>query len=265
MSKLTKSQIQTHEKALELIERGNLSHDEMLLVLESYREDAEHMNSKNGAFFTPFGLARDFALHIPYIYERTIKIIDLCAGIGSLSYAASMYGNDWSRCYSDITCVEINPDYVEIGKKLLPDAKWICGDVLDYNFLMSLGHFDCAISNPPFGTIRSKHRREYSSGEFEYMLIEAAAQIANEGVFVIPQMSAPFIYSGTNNHRWLEGGRGRKFEERTGIKLEFNKGVDTAQYKNDWHGVAPVCEIVCCDFTERTGQISFNTTDRIAV
>lgn len=256
MSKLTKPQIRAHDEALRLLERGNLTHDEILFVYENYREDAEHINSKSGAYFTPIGLAREFNLHIPYIYERTIKIIDLCAGTGILSYAASLEGSSWSRCYSDITCVEINPDYVEIGRKLMPEATWICGDALDPALLKTLGHFDCAISNPPYGAVPSKHRKHYSTGSHEYMVIEAAAQIANEGVFLVPQMSAPFVYSGTNNHRWLSEGRARDFERKTGITLSFNKGIDTEQYKGEWHGVSPICEIVCCDFRERTGQLT---------
>lgn len=257
MSKLTKPQIRAHEKALRLLERGDLTHDEKLFIYENYREDAEHINSKAGAFFTPFVLANDFSIHIPYIYEKTIKVIDLCAGIGVLSYAASLGGNSWNRCGADITCVEINPDYVEIGKKLLPEAKWICGDALDPELLKSLGHFDCAIANPPFGNAPTSHRKDYISGYFEYMVIEAAANIAGAGVFIIPQMSAPFIYSGTEDHRWLEAGRAREFERKSGIELNFNAGVDTATYKSEWHGVSPVCEIVCCDFAEKTGQISF--------
>lgn len=255
MSKLTKPQIRAHEQALRLLERGDPTREEILFVFENYREDAEHVNSKTGAFFTPYGLANDFKLQVPYIYERTIRIIDLCAGIGVLSYAASLEGNSWSRSYADITCVEINPDYVEVGKKLLPQATWICGDALDPELLKSLGRFDFAMSNPPFGNIQTPHKSAYLSSAFEYMIIEAAASVAAEGAFIVPQMSAPFVYSGTNDHRWLTEGKARTFEEKTGIELGFNAGIDTAIYKNDWHGVAPVCEIVCCDFTERTGQM----------
>ena len=89
MSKLTKKEIQQHMAALELLERGNLTEDEKLFVFENYREDAYHINSQSGAFFTPFRLAKDLAIHIPYSYRQPVKIIDLCAGIGILSYAAT--------------------------------------------------------------------------------------------------------------------------------------------------------------------------------
>jgi len=258
MSKLTKTEIKEHIKVLELLEHENLTDDETLFVFENYRESANHINSQNGAFFTPFGLARDLSLHVPYTYNQTITIIDMCAGIGVLSYAAALGDNSWSRCHVEITCVEINPDYIEIGKKLIPDAKWICGDVLDLDFLKSLGHFDFAISNPPFGNINSNHRKSYKSGLFEYMVIEAAAGIADGGAFIIPQMSAPFAYSGREYYREFDDCRAKKFEERTGITLNFNTGIDTTQYRDEWHGVAPVCEIVCCDFTERAGQLMFD-------
>lgn len=146
--------------------------------------------------------------------------------------------------------------YVDVGKQLLPEATWICSDALDPALLSSLGHFDCAISNPPFGRIHSPYRRNYSSSQFEYMVIEAAASIADAGVFIIPQISAPFVYSGTNNVRWRETGPARLFEQQTGIELDFNVGIDTSQYQADWHGTSPHCEIVCCDFTKRTGQLT---------
>jgi len=258
MSKLTKIEAQNHTKALELLDRGNLSIDEKLFVFENYRKDAYHINSQTGAFFTPYGLARDLTLHIPYKYEQTVTIIDMCAGIGILSYAAAMEEDSWDQCPLKITCVEINPDYIEVGKKLLPNARWICGDILEPDFLRSLGHFDFAISNPPFGNINSNHRKIYQSSLFEYMVIEAASQIADNGVFIIPQMSAPFVYSGNTNSRWLDDCRAKKFEENTGIKMEFNVGIDTAYYVNEWHGFAPVCEIVCCDFAGKTGQLTFD-------
>lgn len=68
------------------------------------------------------------------------------------------------------------------------------------------------------------------------MVIEAAASIADAGVFIIPQISAPFVYSGTNNVRWRETGPARLFEQQTGIELDFNVGIDTSQYQADCMG-----------------------------
>ena len=89
------------------------------------------------------------------------------------------------------------------------------------------------------------------SGEFEYMVIEAASRIAKEGAFIIPQMSAPFVYSGTEDHRWLQEGRARTFEKRTGILLEFNQGIDTAYYKKMC--IRDRYQTICCSAMPTTG------------
>lgn len=96
MSKLTKREIQLHDQAVCLLQKEHLSHEDKLFIFENFREDAEHINSKSGAFFTPFGLANDFTLQIPCLYGKTIRIIDLCAGIGVLSYAAQLECSDRS-------------------------------------------------------------------------------------------------------------------------------------------------------------------------
>lgn len=31
----------------------------------------------------------------------------------------------------ELVCVELNPRYVEVGHKVLPEAEWICGDIFD--------------------------------------------------------------------------------------------------------------------------------------
>lgn len=248
MSKLTKRQIAAHDEAIRLLSQATLSEEEKEFVFENYREDARHINSKAGAFFTPSGLARDLAIHIPCKYGETTRIIDLCAGIGALSYAAHLGDGGWGT----ITWTSLVWKSTRIMSKLessfSPEATWICGDALDQALLASLGHFDYAIANPPFGNIKTEHRESYHQGAFEYMVIEAASRIADGGAFILPQMSAPFIYSGARKHRWLEAGRARDFEAATGIRLEFNIGIDTSCYKGDWHCVAPVCEIVCCEF-----------------
>lgn len=108
MSKLTKIQARNHQQAQNLLAQDMLTWDDKLFVLENWREDAEHVNGIAGAFFTPWGLALDLALHI--VGDR---VVDLCAGIGTLSLAY------WQRCeldrregrQLDLVCVESNPDY----------------------------------------------------------------------------------------------------------------------------------------------------------
>jgi hypothetical protein len=55
--------------------------------------------------------------------------------------------------FTELTCVEINPRYFEVGRKLLPEARWINADVFDWRTL-DLGRYDVAIANPPFGRVK---------------------------------------------------------------------------------------------------------------
>jgi hypothetical protein len=124
-----------------------------------------------------------------------------------------------------ITCVERNADYVEVGRKLLPEATWICADVLGV-LDMRLGHFDSAISNPPFGNIRrTKNSPRYAGKDFEFHVIDIAAHLADYGTFIVPQMSAGFNFSGRPNYERQTGGRAVAFQELTGLHFDAGCGV----------------------------------------
>ena len=143
MAKLTRAQAQAHSQAVAILQQERLSEDDKEFVYRNWNEGANHVNGAAGALFTPFDMAFDFAID-----AGGGRIIDLCAGIGMLSYAI------WQRSrFNDsrpqITCVERNADYLEVGKKLLPEAEWIHADVFDV-LDMDLGRFDSAISNTPF-------------------------------------------------------------------------------------------------------------------
>jgi len=121
-------------------------------VFQNWHEGATHENGAAGAFFTPFGLACDFALD-----GAGRRVIDLCAGIGVLSYIIH-HRSKWGERLAEITCVEINPRYVSVGRKLLPQARWINADVFDWRTL-DLVIYDVAIANPPFGRVGTLGRR----------------------------------------------------------------------------------------------------------
>lgn len=136
MSKLTKTEARNHQRAQELLTQDVLGWRDKRFVLENWREDAEHLNGVAGAFFTPWGLALDVALHV--VGDR---VIDLCAGIGTLSLAY-WWRTELDRQYGrrlDLVCVEANPAYVAVGRKILPEATWICADVLDPATMTGLG------------------------------------------------------------------------------------------------------------------------------
>lgn len=247
MSRLTKQQARLHAQACALLQKDVLSLDERVFVLEHWQESANHVNSIAGAFFTPCGLARDFAIEVPSGSGN--KVIDLCAGIGKLAFAVyhdaifSPYGRP------EITCVELNRDYVKVGRKVLPEATWLVGDVL--NLPDVLRGFHCAIANPPFGRIKSDGRApRYSGAEFEYKVLDVASDMADYGVFILPQASSPFLLSGVQCYSENITEKYRRFSEQTAIVLEPNCGIDTSTHAHDWHGVSVSTEVVLADFKQ---------------
>lgn len=253
MAKLTKPQAKAHQRACDLLANDVLTEDDKLFVLENWQESARHINTIAGAFFTPVGLARDLSIEV-----SGGRILDLCAGIGALSFWCARRA--WQKP-AEIICVELNPEYAAVGRKLLPEAMWIVGSVFD---IPDLGHFDFAIGNPPFGaTPRDAKAPRFTGKEFELHVIDVASDLADYGVFIVPQQTAGFKYSGSPNGGWPEtrkDGIGSGFHEcrtdvhekllaQTGIILEPSCGLDTSTYRNDWHGVSVSTEIVTVDFS----------------
>lgn len=243
MAKLSKAQAKAHGESVTLLGKESLTEDEKDFVRSNWQESATHINSIAGAFFTPAGLARDTILEV----EPRGRIIDLCAGIGAL--ASEVWDKArWRDERLEIVCVELNPEYAAVGKKLLPEATWIVGSIFD---LPDLGHFDTAISNPPFGNIkRDGEKRRYTGSKFEFHVMDLASDLADYGVFIVPQQSAGFQYSGRQMYERAESADYTKFSEQTGIVLEPGCGADTSIYLNDWHGVSPMVEIVTAEFLD---------------
>lgn len=256
MAKLTKIEARNHAKACELLQKDRLTIDERIFVLDNWHEGANHVNSAAGAFFTPSGLARDFILD-----AGGRRGIDLCAGIGGLAFWLVLHER-----VRELVCVEINPDYIEVGRKIVPEATWIQADVFDLPEL-GLGHFDFAVSNPPFGKSprRAGKAARYTGSTFEYHVMDLARDVADAGTFIVPQNSAPFVFSGQRNYQSKPSAAYLQFSEQTGIELGAGCGVDTDLYRNDWHGVSPATEIVLADFAEARQRLPTSTqTDLFA-
>jgi SAM-dependent methyltransferase len=186
MAKLTKQQRKAHAEAEAILTKDRITDDERDFVFQNWHEGATHENGAAGAFFTPFDLACDFALD-----GAGRRVIDLCAGIGVLSYIIH-HRSKWGERLAEITCVEINPRYVAVGRKLLPQARWINADVFDWRAL-DLDHYDVAIANPPFGRVRrSSDAPRYRGPEFEFHVVDIARELAPRGAFIVPQESARF-------------------------------------------------------------------------
>lgn len=241
--KLSKQDIKKHDEASEILKKDSLSYDDQIFVFENWREDAHHVNSQRGAFFTPMSLARSFA--VTTIGAGSGRVIDLCAGIGALSWQLSGGYSDY-----EIVCVEQNPDYCEVGQKLVPNAKWICGNVFDV-LDMGLGRFDFAVSNPPFGSINRHggNAPRYSGSGFEYHVMDIAAHISGLGAFILPQSSSGFKFSGERCFAREYSNKYERFHKQTGINLNCSS-VDCDFAKPLWRGTSPTVEIGYCDFQD---------------
>ena len=236
MSKLTKAEMRQHAQACEILQSDTLTIHERELVLKNWRPDAEGEVAHAGAFFTPFGLAEDFAIEA----NGAQSVIDLCAGIGGLAYQR------WLRDRpSRLVCVERNPAFVAVGRKVLPEAEWIQASIFDVPAL-DLGRFDLAISNPPFGHTRCEGQcPRYRGNLFEYRVIDLASTLAEQGAFLIPRASAQIPFDG----RHVDERRAyRVFKEETGISLEPGIGIDGEAYCDAWKGGRVVVESVRVDY-----------------
>lgn len=242
MAKLTKTEAALHRQACEFLTKEHLTREEAEFILEHWQESATAASVLDGAFFTPLPLARDLSIEV-----HGNRVIDLCAGIGRLAWECRAL---WAEPQRELVCVERNPLYVEVGRKVLPQATWIQADIFDLP--EDLGTFDCVIANPPFGaTPRTGAGPRYRGSRFEYHVIDVAADLARYGVFIVPAPSAPFRLSGVPHYREERGPEYERFEAETGIRLQANCGIDTSHADGQWHGVSPRVEIVTVDFDER--------------
>lgn len=237
MAKLSKPQIRAHEKALGFLKQDDLTEEEREFVFDNWQESANHVNSAAGAFFTPLDMAWTFELEV-----GGRRILDLCAGIGVLSYAIYQ-----RRCWAnseqppEITCVEINPDYVAVGRKLLPEANWIVADALSD---LDIGRFDWVISNPPFGRLNGH-------GDFDLAIVEQAERYADSGTFILPDGSVPWSYSGRPCFEPDScSEKAKRFRDRTKIDLMPNCGIDCSVWEKEWRGAAPKVEIALADYSK---------------
>ena len=256
MARISTHKYNLHEKAVSLLAKTALTLDEKHFVLEHFHEAANNNNGKAGAFFTPLSLAQEFVVHAPTPCKKgAVRILDLCAGIGALSFCMAR-AYEWSASEScELVCVELNPDYVAVGKKVVPEATWVQGDINDIDLLLSLGKFDFAISNPPFGAVATFSNREklsYTGAMAEYKVIELASLVADLGAFILPQRSCDFKYSGVPHFERVRCEALATFTAQTGITLENTNLGETQEFQHDWKSAVPVVEMVQTDFSTAT-------------
>lgn len=236
MAKLTKQQSKLHQQTLDLIHSDSiLNFEQKEFILQNYYGDGI---GSTGAFFTPEMLAWDFTIDS---YSQG-NVIELCAGIGRLSFCMQ------TRCKpKSITCVELNPDYVMVGKRVLPEANWICMDALQY---ASNTRYDIVYGNPTFGKISTSQSvtGRYRGSEFEYKIIEHGSTLSDYGVWIVPQGSAGFLYSGRRYYERHESAKYQKFTKETGLVFEAGCGIDTSIYRDEWHNTNVLCEVITVEY-----------------
>ncbi|MGX9273531.1 hypothetical protein ACWXWK_10480 [Pantoea ananatis] len=142
---------------------------------------------------------------------------------------------------------KLNPDYLQIGMRVLTEAEWNIGDALTY---VSEQRYDIIYGNPPFGKIKTSEAAtgSYRGSEFEYKVITHGASLADYGVWIVPQGSAGFVYSGVRCYERQESTKYSKFAEQTGYHFEAGCGIDTSIYRDQWHGTNVVCEVVTVEY-----------------
>lgn len=281
MAKLTKAQSRLHQDACNLLARplsSPLTPSEKEFILTHWDPSANHINTVSGAFFTPLELARDLA----HEAQTSGSVIDLCAGIGTLAYCMRTQG--WpgqQRTHGPTVCVEINPAYVEVGKRILPEAHWLCLDVFSlvepgFSFLRELTGgehtraedtalwelfgkglpaFDVAVSNPPFGFPHHQHKRAggypVPGCPLDLQVLAVAQRLAHTATFILSSTACPFEYSGRRGYSPSPSRHFDKFSQQTGIQSDSLccASVDCAIYRDKWRGVMPNIELVTVDFT----------------
>lgn len=233
--KLSKIDAKLHLQALSYLKQDSLSFEEITFVLTNYQESANNLITQSGAFFTPIEMAWELGLlAVGFSAQKKLRVLDLCAGIGVLAHSCLLRNKD-----IELVCVEINQEYVDIGKRLVPEAQWLCMDAMDLDALKALGHFDVVVSNPPFGAVvtgKDKRPPRYTGSNFAYKIIDIAAEIADSGYFILQQPDVNYRYSGrSDNLTNMVNKKYDDFVKQTGWVISGDWPSDTTllgQFKN---------------------------------
>ena len=230
--KLTKAETKLHDEAVQLAHKRRLSDDEIDFVFDNFHPGATANITKGGMFFTP----RDMAWDAACFHQGHGRVVDACAGIGVLARSLILHQGGKVK----MTCIEVNPHFVEVGKKLVPEAKWICGDI--FTTMARLPLFTSGISNPPFGHLPGNRSANFKSA-FHFAVMELLLKHTELGaVMIIPAMEN----SQSDGGFWTPSANYKKFK---GLypQADIEPGpFDTSSYK--FREAAPKVSI--CDLSK---------------
>lgn len=237
--RLSKRELKKQKEIQKLLDKDALTECEVERIYKEFDEAGVTNINDNAAFFTPLDLAYDFVLETGLDSTSDCIVLDLCAGIGVLSYAINV-----RYPKVKLICVECNQKFYEIGKKLLPNTDWYCGSVDDPKIIEEITskypNITYAISNPPYGvvhTMKDVKPPNYTGSVAEYKIMDIASLYNVEfGIFLIPQQSSPFKISGSPlGYTKQHVGKLEKFKKETGYEISAGFGLDTTCYTKFKH------------------------------
>lgn len=245
--KLSKQVRKAHEQALSLLKsKRSLNFDEIEFIHQNLRPDATTDIGKGSAFFTPWDIVSDFLVETGNANKGPERILDLCAGFGILSHRKYLRERACGHPLPIVTCVEINPEYVAIGKELFPEAEWICADVLDVPDILSGQRFSQFFSNPPFGVISSQawgNRKAEKPARWEYAVAEIGMLLSDYGTMICQQGITFWKYSNCRSFTEVSNPVYDKWSEKSGLILNSNCGLDCSHTP---FASAAVTVDICC-------------------
>jgi release factor glutamine methyltransferase len=100
--------------------------------------------------------------------EESIKILDIGTGTGNIAiaFAKNLPG-------ARLTAIDISPDALELAKSnaqlnyVEERVSFIHGNILDGQFIKTLGLFDCVVSNPPYVASDEKEKLQPEVSQYE--------------------------------------------------------------------------------------------------
>jgi predicted RNA methylase len=160
----------------------------------------------------------------------------MCAGIGGLTFAARMR-DYYHKDIRHSVCIERNPKFCEIDKRLVPKAEWICGDIFDKGIWDDIksryGKINCVLSNPPFGKVtKTDADRKYTGSEIDMAAIEVALTVCKGRIdFILPHGSVDWVTSGVPYYRRVDCRKTSKLKKDIGEFYMDGSDVDTTTYE----------------------------------
>jgi hypothetical protein len=269
MGRLSKASLKLQKEVRALLERPEpWSPEEIDWIYENYDPAMDDNVTERGVFFTPLDLAMDAALFT----NRNGHLVDMCAGIGGLSFSL-LTRNFHHETIKSITLVEFNPVFTEMSRRLLSplsaftesrstiDLHFVNGSVWNPSLWSSITSgltefkLDTMLSNPPYGKCSPEERQEASwmhyQGERELMAIELAWRYAQDATMIIPPGSCEFRYSGRPYYDRQASTKVDRFRKKMPETFTMHMecdGVDTSIFHDEWKGTKITTEVASITF-----------------